>query len=62
METTQAATEKLTKKLILAERVEYFSNWYQAKHAVALCQCFVRLRKYHLHKKWGDNEELQPSL
>ena len=36
---TQAHSEKIS----LAKRVEYFSDWFRAKRAVALCQRYIRL-------------------
>lgn len=35
----QAHSEKIS----LAKRVEYFSDWFRAKRAVALCQRYIRL-------------------
>ena len=55
MATVQAATEKLT----LAERVEYFSDWYRARRAVAICLRYVRILKDRVYKKRCNNEELQ---
>ena len=48
-----------SKKLTLEERIEYFSDWYWAKRAVALCQHYVKLLKDRIHKKWCSNDELQ---
>lgn len=66
METSQSTTaEKVTKsrkeeeKLSFAKIVEYFSDWYHAKRAVALCQCHIRFLKDRMLKKWCSHEEAQ---
>ncbi|XP_022784654.1 uncharacterized protein LOC111325167 [Stylophora pistillata] len=59
MATAQEATEKLTEKLTLEERIEYFSDWYRAKRAVAVCRRYVGFLKERVPKKRGNNEELQ---
>ena len=66
METSQSTmAEKVTKsrkeeeKLSFAKIVEYFSDWYHAKRAVALCQCHIRFLKDRMLKKWCSHEEAQ---
>ncbi|XP_078347357.1 uncharacterized protein LOC144632559 [Oculina patagonica] len=53
MQTAQTHPEKLS----LAERIEYFSDWYRAKRAVALCQRYIRCLRDRVHKKQGSQEE-----
>ena len=64
MATTTSAQGTLiaSEKRSLVERVEYFSNWYRARRAVALCQRYVRiLRDLVLknHKKQCIHEKKQ---
>ena len=51
----QAHSEKLS----LAERIEYFSDWYRAKRAVALCQRYVRVLRDRALKKKCIHGEVQ---
>ncbi|XP_078382421.1 uncharacterized protein LOC144665122 [Oculina patagonica] len=53
MQTAQTHSEKLS----LAERIEYFSDWYRAKRAVALRQRYIRCLRDRVHKKQGSQEE-----
>ena len=51
----QAHSEKLS----LARRVEYFSDWFRAKRAVALCQRYIRLLRDRALKNQCSHEEVQ---
>ena len=51
----QAHSEKLS----LSRRVEYFSDWFHAKRAVALCQCHIRLLRDRALKNQCSHEEVQ---
>ena len=51
----QAHSEKIS----LAKRVEYFSDWFRAKRAVALCQRYIRLLRDRAHKNQCSHEEVQ---
>ena len=46
-------------KLSLAKRVEYFSDWFRAKQAVALCQRYIRLLRDRVLKNQCSHEEVQ---
>lgn len=56
--TTQIA-QAHSGKLSLVRRVEYFSDWYRAKRAVALCQRYIRFLKDRVLKKQCSHEEVQ---
>ena len=51
----QAHSEKLS----LTKRVEYISDWFRAKRAVALCQRYLRFPKDCVLKKQCSNEKIQ---
>ena len=51
----QAHSEKVS----LAKRVEYFSDWFRAKRAVALCQRYIRLLRDRALKNQCSHEEVQ---
>ena len=57
--TTTQIAQAHSKKLSLAKRVEYFSDWYRAKRAVALCQRYIRVLKDRVLKKQCSHEEVQ---
>ena len=48
-----------SEKTNLAERVKYFSNWYRAKRAVALCLRYVKSLRDRVRKKQSDNQEIR---
>ena len=56
MATTQIVQTD-SEKTKLAEGVKYFSNWYRAKRAVALCLRYVKSLRDRVCKKQSDNEE-----
>ena len=39
--------------------MEYFSDWYRAKGAVAMCQRYIRFLKDRVLKKQCNHEEVQ---
>ena len=55
MQTAQTHSEKLS----LAERIEYFSDWYRSKRAVALCLRYIRCLRDRVRKKQGSHEEIR---
>ena len=57
--TTTAIVQAPSEKLSLAERMEYFSDWYRAKRAVALCQRYLRVLRDRALKKKCIHEEVQ---
>ena len=56
MATTQIE-QAVPVKFDLAERVKYFSNWYRAKRAVALCLRYLQCLRDRVHKKQRGKEE-----
>ena len=57
--TTTPIVQAPSEKLSLAERIEYFSDWYRAKRAVALCQRYLRVLRDRSLKKKCIHEEVQ---
>lgn len=56
---TTTIVQAHSEKLSLAERIEYFSDWYRAKRAVALCQRYVRVLRDRALKKKCIHGEVQ---
>ena len=48
-----------SEKLSLTKRVEYFSDWFRAKRAVALCQRYIRLLRDRALKNQRSHAEVQ---